>query len=512
MFDKKIAKWLSKQGFVDNQAFFYNLQPTELIEFAITDGEGKFSETGALIVDTTPYTGRSPNDKYIVDHQDPQIWLVEGTRLMDVANFENLKRKAIHYLSDKKIFIKDVYAGAHPDHRLPIRVITEKAWQNLFTDNLFITETENFDHSQAYTLIVVDGFEADPQIDHTRSKAFIVIDFKQKVVLIGASKYAGEIKKSVFTLMNYIFPQIGILSLHCSANIGENDDVALFFGLSGTGKTTLSSDPTRRLIGDDEHGWSDDGIFNFEGGCYAKTIRLNQNLEPLIWQAVHQFGTLLENVLFSSGRTVDFESGEITENTRGAYPLSFIENYLHEGYAGHPSTIFLLTADAFGVLPPLAKLSIDQALFYFINGYTSKLAGTERGIVTPQATFSPCFGAPFLPLHPFVYAKLLRERLEKHQTSVWLLNTGWIGGPYGIGYRINLPYTRAMIQAVLVHQIDEQLLVQNRFFGLEIPSIVPGVPSEILFPEKQWKDKDLYALKAKELMKKFLDNYAQYSE
>ena len=512
MLNNKIAKWLLEQGFVDNQAFFYNLPPAELIELAIKGGEGKFSETGALIVDTTPYTGRSPNDKYIVDHQDPQIWLGEGTKLIDSDKFDNLKRKVVHYLSDKKIFIKDVFVGAHPDHRLPIRVITEKSWQSLFADNLFITKTEDLDPSQIYTLIVADGFEADPQNDQIRSKAFIIIDLKKKVVLIGGTKYAGEIKKSVFTLMNYIFPQIGILSLHCSANIGENDDVALFFGLSGTGKTTLSSDQTRTLIGDDEHGWSSDGIFNIEGGCYAKTIHLDPNLEPLIWQAVHQFGALLENVPFSSGRTADFESGEITENTRAAYPLTFIENYLHEGYAGHPSTIFLLTADAFGVLPPLAKLSIDQALFYFINGYTSKLAGTERGIVAPQATFSPCFGAPFLPLHPFVYAKLLRERLEKHQTSVWLLNTGWIGGPYGIGNRINLPYTRAMIQAVLGHQVDEQRLVHDRFFGLEIPSIVPGVPSDILFPEKQWKNKDLYALKAKDLMSKFIDNYAQYSE
>jgi phosphoenolpyruvate carboxykinase (ATP) len=339
------------------------------------------------------------------------------------------------------------------------------------------------------------------------------VDFVEHIILIGGTKYAGEIKKAVFTLMNFILPKNHVLPLHCSANLGKNGDVALFFGLSGTGKTTLSSDQNRFLIGDDEHGWSEEGIFNFEGGCYAKTIKLNQNLEPLVWSAIHQFGTIIENVPLSSARIPDFDSNEITENTRGAYPLDYIKNYVPEGYAGHPRFIFLLTADAFGVLPPLARLTIDQALFYFINGYTSKLAGTEKGLgLAPEATFSPCFGAPFLPLHPSIYAKLLGEKLRSHKTEVWLLNTGWVGGPYGVGHRIPLPYTRAMIDSVLENKLAETPCIKEPIFGLDIPRSVLNVPDNIMIPENSWNDRKEYGVSARVLADRFRNNYAQFQQ
>lgn len=508
----KIKSWLSKSGFSDNQTFLYNLDPPDLLEFAVQHKEGLFSETGSFVVNTAPYTGRSPKDKYIVDHQDPAIWLGAGTKLISPTMFKTIKSKVIAYLGDKTIFIKNVHAGAHPKHQTSIRVITEYAWQNLFVGNLFLnTETPQTNFEPDYTLISAPGFEAEPGLDQITSKAFIILDLTDHIILIGGTKYAGEIKKSVFTLMNYILPQKNILPLHCSANLGRNGDVALFFGLSGTGKTTLSSDQNRYLIGDDEHGWGEDGIFNFEGGCYAKTIKLDQSLEPLVWSAVHQFGTIIENVPLSSGRKPDFDSNEITENTRAAYPLKFIDNYVHEGFAGHPRHIFLLTADAFGVLPPLARLSIDQALFYFVNGYTSKLAGTERGLgLAPEATFSPCFGAPFLPLHPRIYAKLLEEKLQAHQTGVWLLNTGWVGGPYGIGQRIPLPYTRAMIDAVLTEKLSKATYIKEIIFGLDMPRSISNVPTNILIPENSWDNREEYREKAKILSDRFTNNYAQF--
>jgi phosphoenolpyruvate carboxykinase (ATP) len=508
----QIKSWLIKSGFSENQRFLYNLAPPDLLESAVQHQEGLFSETGTYVVNTAPYTGRSPKDKYIVDHKDPTIWLGAGTKLLSPSMFKAIKSKVIDYLGDKNIFIKDVHAGAHPKYKISIRVITEYAWQNLFVGNLFLnTETPQNNYAPDYTLISAPGFEAKPGVDQITSKAFIILDLIEHIILIGGTKYAGEIKKSVFTLMNYILPQKDILPLHCSANLGSNDDVALFFGLSGTGKTTLSSDQNRALIGDDEHGWGEDGIFNFEGGCYAKTIKLNLNLEPLVWSAVHRFGAIIENVPLSSRRKPDFDSNEITENTRASYPLEFIDNYVPEGIAGHPNYIFLLTADAFGLLPPLARLSIDQALFYFINGYTSKLAGTEKGLgLAPEATFSPCFAAPFLPLHPRIYAKLLGEKLKSHRTEVWLLNTGWVGGPYGIGQRIPLPYTRAMIDAVLSDELSKTTYINEPFFGLDIPRLISNVPENILFPENSWNNRKDYKEKARVLSDQFDDNYAQF--
>jgi phosphoenolpyruvate carboxykinase (ATP) len=510
----QVKSWLIKHGFSDDQRFQYDLTPPDLLEAAVQQKEGLFTKSGAFVVNTTPYTGRSPKDKYVVDHNDPTIWLGAGTNLISPDSFNSLKSKVFAYLGDKIIYIKDVHAGAHPKYQTNIRVVTEYAWQNLFVDNLLLkSDSHKLNNDPDYILISVPEFEANPHMDKLLSKAFIIVDFVEHIILIGGTKYAGEIKKAVFTLMNFILPKNHVLPLHCSANLGKNGDVALFFGLSGTGKTTLSSDQNRFLIGDDEHGWSEEGIFNFEGGCYAKTIKLNQNLEPLVWSAIHQFGTIIENVPLSSDRIPDFDSNEITENTRGAYPLDYIKNYVPEGYAGHPQFIFLLTADAFGVLPPLARLTIDQALFYFINGYTSKLAGTEKGLgLAPEATFSPCFGAPFLPLHPSIYAKLLGEKLRSHKTEVWLLNTGWVGGPYGVGHRIPLPYTRAMIDSVLENKLAETPCIKEPIFGLDIPRSVLNVPDNILIPENSWNDRMEYGVSARVLADRFRNNYAQFQQ
>ena len=472
-----ITAWLKVVGFTTSEEVRYNLTASELLEYATNRGEGLFSSSGAFVVNTAPYTGRSPEDKYIVNDGDEEVWLAKGTQYISRDTFDQIKLKLVDYLQQHPIFIRDVFAGAHPSYQVPVRIVTEHAWQNLAACNLFISINDQSPFPEpGFTLIAAPGFEANPEIDGTRSKAFIILDLQQKLVLIGRSKYAGEIKKSIFTLMNYIMPKRDVLSLHCSANLGKKGDVALFFGLSGTGKTTLSSDPTRSLIGDDEHGWSDKGIFNFEGGCYAKTIRLDADLEPLVWDASQRFQTVLENVPLNSKREPDFSDNSYTENTRAAYPLHFIPNHVTGGYGGHPKHIFLLTADAFGVLPPLARLSPDQALYYFLSGYTSKLAGTERGLgQEPEATFSACFGAPFLPLHPSVYANLLGERLEKFSTHVWLLNTGWTGGPYGVGHRIALPLTRSMIKTVLSNSLNDSLTINDDIFNLEIPEEISGI-------------------------------------
>lgn len=503
---------LTKLGFTQPVPFFYNLTPAELIEKAIRNGEGVFSNSGALDVDTTPYTGRSPNDKYYVDYDDPEIWLAEGSKFMTLENFNYLKARMLSSMSKKKLFIRDVFVGAHPSHRIKISVITELAWQNLASANMFIATNDPKPFIDPdFNVIVSSTFASDPQTDGTRSEPFVAIDLRQKLILIGTTQYGGEIKKSVFTIMNYLMPKMDILSLHCSANQGTAGDVALFFGLSGTGKTTLSSDTNRALIGDDEHGWSEDGIFNFEGGCYAKTIHLKQDLEPLVWSAVNRFGALLENVPLTRDRVPDFDDNRITENTRSAYPLHFISNYEPKGYGTHPTNIFLLTADAFGVLPPLAKLSNEQALYYFLSGYTSKLAGTERGLGSePQATFSACFGAPFLPLHPGVYANLLGQRLEKYQTKVWLLNTGWTGGGYGVGNRISLPYTRALINSVLNGSLNDSPTYKHPIFNLQIPLEVEDVPSYLLNPEEGWQNKADYVKAARSLADQFKENIKKF--
>lgn len=510
--EKIHSKELIKNELDFHSDVYYNLTPAELIEFATKNHEGEFSCTGAFVVNNTPYTGRSPNDKYFVDYGDSDLWLADGSKFMLPEDYSSLKRKILEFLKSKPVFIRDVYAGAHPNYRISIRVISDLAWQNVAAANLFIERIADYPLKDPdFTIIVATGFEADPILDHTRSKAFIIINLEEKFVLIGASKYVGEIKKSVFTLMNYLMPKRDVLSLHCSANMGKDSDVALFFGLSGTGKTTLSSDQDRLLIGDDEHGWGDDGVFNFEGGCYAKTIRLNPSFEPLVYSAINRFQAIIEDVPLDKNRRPDFDDNSITENTRAAYPLRFIPNHIEKGFGGHPKHIFLLTADAFGVLPPLAKLNTDQALYYFISGYTSKLAGTERGLgQEPEATFSACFGAPFLPLNPGVYAKLLGERLQKFATHVWLLNTGWTGGGFGVGNRISLPYTRAMIKSVLNDELNDVKTFHDPIFNLEVPLEISGVQSEILNPENGWSDKEEYEQTAIKLAERFKDNFKKY--
>jgi len=503
---------LSKLGIKQLGDVLFDVSRAEVIEEAVRNGEGRFSASGAFVVDTSPYTGRSPNDKYLVHNGDPDLWFASGTQAMDMKQYQSLKAKVLAYLENRKLYVRDITAGADPAQKARLRVITDLAWQNLAAANMFIPAKEPVPFIDPdLTIIVANGFAGDPVADGLRSPAFVIMNFEEKIVLIGKTSYAGEIKKSVFTYMNYVLPKRGVLSLHCSANKGSRGETALFFGLSGTGKTTLSSDPERALIGDDEHGWGDDGIFNFEGGCYAKTIRINPEFEPLVWSAINRFGTLIENVLLDVNRVPDFDSSEITENTRAAYPLHYIPNYEPSGMGGHPEHIFFLTADAFGVLPPLARLDTDQAMYYFLSGYTSKLAGTERGLgEKPEATFSTCFGAPFLPLKPAIYANLLAKKLEKHHTKVWLLNTGWSGGGFGTGKRIALPLTRAMISAVLNGSLDEVPTHAHPIFRVSIPDQVTGVPQNVLNPEQSWTDQQAYTREALGLAGKFAENFKKY--
>ena len=503
---------LTKIGLGDVKKIKYNLSIPELVTESLCNGEAKLADTGAIVVNTSPYTGRSPNDKYLIENDDPDLWFASGTEPRTQEQFEYLRKKMIETMKPLRLYVRDVLAGADPENSIRIRVITDLAWQNLASANMFIKNTSETPHIDPdFTMLVCSKFEGDPQEDNLRSPAMVALNFDEKLVLIGRTRYGGEIKKSVFTLMNYVLPKRNVLSLHCSANIGEDGDVALFFGLSGTGKTTLSSDEARSLIGDDEHGWSDNGTFNFEGGCYAKTIRLDPKYEPLVWSAINRFGALLENVPIDENNHPDFDDNSITENTRASYPLTFISNFEPSGTGGHPKNIFFLTADAFGVLPPLAKLTKEQAMFYFLSGYTSKLAGTERGLGNkPEATFSTCFGAPFLPLKPTVYAKLLAERLEKHGTNVWLLNTGWSGGGFGVGERIKLPLTRAMISAALKGELDDVQTHVHPIFNIAIPDAVPGVPNEVLNPELSWEDRDAYEVEARALAEKFRENFKKY--
>lgn len=505
---------LASIGLHNTKKVYKNLSVPSLVEEALKRGEGFLVDNGAFNVFTGKYTGRSPNDKFIVDEPSvhDKIWWGNNTPI-EQENFENLLKQLLAYLQNRDIFVFDGFAGADAKHRLPIRIINEYAYQNLFCHQLFIvpTEDELKNHEPGFTVICAPGFKANPETDKVNSEAFIIISFEKKLVIIGGSQYAGEMKKSVFSVLNYIMPQAGVLSMHCSANVGKDGSTALFFGLSGTGKTTLSADPHRYLIGDDEHGWSDDGIFNFEGGCYAKCINLTREKEPQIYDAI-KFGTVLENVIVDDEtRVPDYDSAKITENTRAAYPVEYIPGAVIPGVGGHPKTVVFLTADAFGVLPPIAKLSREQAMFYFISGYTSKLAGTERGITEPQATFSSCFGAPFLPLSPMVYAKLLGEKIEKHDVNVFLVNTGWTGGAYGVGKRMNLEYTRAMVKAALDGELDSVEYEEDPVFGLMIPKSCPDVPAEILNPRNTWSDKEAYDKEAVKLAESFAKNIAKFS-
>ena len=509
---------LENHGFYNTGTIHWNYSAAALVQEALRREEVFLSSDGAVIAYTGVHTGRSPNDKFIVDYKNnasQEIWWGPVNKPIDPEYFDLLQHKFTAFYQNREMFVQDLVAGAHPDFRLPIRVITEKAWHSLFARSLLLRlpPSKLREYTPEYTIIQSESLQANPASDGTRTGTFILVNFDQKMVLIGGTGYAGEIKKSVFTVMNYLLPRQGVLSMHCSANIGAQGDVALFFGLSGTGKTTLSSDPDRKLIGDDEHGWCEDGVFNFEGGCYAKTIRLNQKLEPLIWAATHRFGSVLENVDYDPDtRIVNFDSDRFTENTRGAYPLSYIPNHVPEGFAGHPDNIFFLTADAFGVMPPIARLTHEQAMYYFLSGYTSKLAGTETGLgQEPQATFSTCFGAPFLPLQPNRYAQLLGEKIREHKVTVWLINTGWTGGPYGIGSRISLPYTRAMIQAALTHQLDDVPFQLDGHFGLWIPESCPGVPAQVLNPSRTWEDEAAYRRMVQNLIQRFEDNCSQFT-
>ena len=502
-------------GLKNNRKIYWNLQNPQCIEKAISNGEAQLSSTGALLVKTGEFTGRSPNDKFIVDHAgetDKEIDWGKINRPFDPEKFCKLFQKVIDHLQNKEIYIQDVYLGSHPQHQRKIRVITEYAWSSLFTNNLFIPAGSIFSFLPDFTIIQAPSCFAEPEVDGTNSKTFILIDFEKKIALIGYTEYAGEIKKTAFTIMNRLLPSEGVLPMHCSANIGSDNKTALFFGLSGTGKTTLSSDPNRFLIGDDEHGWSNDGVFNFEGGCYAKTINLKKDLEPIIWNASQRFGAVLENVVYDEEtREIDFSDGRITENTRVAYPLRFIEKRIKDGRGGHPTNIFFLCADAFGVLPPISKLTPDQVVYFFLSGYTAKLAGTERNLgVEPKATFSTCFGAPFMPLNPVHYANLLKQKITEFNSKVWLVNTGWTGGPYGIGSRIKLPYTRAMISAAINGVLDTVHFKKESIFGLYIPEFIPEVPKELLDPSKNSDDKEPYLKISSELIQKFRDNISQY--
>jgi phosphoenolpyruvate carboxykinase (ATP) len=507
---------VERQGLHNLNMSYWNLTTPALVERIVSRREGVIAHEGAVVVRTGQYTGRSPNDKFLVCCQEDNdlIWWGKVNRAFKPENFDRLYTLMTSYLQGRDIFIQDTTACADPDHRLRIRVITESAWHSLFARNLFIRlkPEEMASHVPDYTILQVPGFHANPEMDQTNSEAFIILNLEKQVILIGGTSYAGEIKKSIFTTLNYILPQKGVLTMHCSANVGKDGNTALFFGLSGTGKTTLSSDPDRSLIGDDEHGWADDGVFNFEGGCYAKTINLDQDLEPLIWRATRHFGTVLENVTIDQyTRRVNFEDDSLTENTRAAYPIGFLDNTIPAGRGGHPNNIFFLTADAFGVIPPISLLTPEQAMYYFLSGYTSKLAGTEKGVKEPQATFSTCFAAPFLPLFPSVYANLLGEKIARHKTKVWLINTGWTGGPYGLGSRIHLPYTRAMAKAALEGLLDNVPMHLDPNFGLSIPDQVPGVPTQILNPRQTWADPQEYDRQVSILIAKFQENFTQFA-
>ncbi len=508
---------LDRHGIQNVNQVYWNLGTAALVENAIRRREGLLAAGGAFAVRTGQYTGRSPHDKFIVQEPSTQerIWWGSVNRPFDPPRFDVLYGRLLAYLQGSDLFVQDCFAGADPAYRVPIRIVTEYAWHNLFARQLFVRPdwTRTHEHVPRITIIDVPKFHAYPDLDGTRSEAFVVVHFAKGLVIIGGTSYAGEMKKSVFTILNFLLPMQQVLSMHCSANVDSSGDAALFFGLSGTGKTTLSADPRRRLVGDDEHGWTDNGVFNFEGGCYAKCARLSREDEPQIWEAIH-FGAVLENVMIDpETRLLDFNDVSLTENTRVAYPASFIHNALIPGVAGHPRNIFFLTCDAFGILPPIARLTQDQAMYHFLSGYTAKVAGTERGMgAAPQATFSACFGAPFLVLHPSVYARMLGERIARHQVRCWLVNTGWTGGPYGVGRRVGLAHTRAMLRAALDGRLDGCMGAPDPIFGVQVPATCPDVPSEMLSPRTTWADPAAYDAQAQELARLFRKNFEQFEE
>jgi phosphoenolpyruvate carboxykinase (ATP) len=492
-----------------------NLNVGKLVEYALKNEGATLTESGALSINTGKYTGRSPSDRFIVDSPSVHDKINWGKVNVPISEevFEKLYQRIKDYLNKKEVYVFDGFVGADKNYRMPIRVINELAYQNLFSQQLFIKpqEEELNKFLPEFTVVVAPGCVANPEIDGTNSEAYIILNLEKKTVIIGGTKYCGEIKKSIFTVMNYILPLKGVMPMHCSANLGKAGDVALFFGLSGTGKTTLSADDNRMLIGDDEHGWTNDGVFNFEGGCYAKCIRLSKENEPQIWKAI-KFGTVVENVVVDETGKPDYDSEEYTENTRAGYPVTYIDNALECGTGGNPSTIVFLTADATGVLPPISKLTKEQAMYHFMAGYTSKLAGTERGIVEPTATFSTCFGAPFMPLSPQTYAELLGKKIDKHDVKVYLVNTGWSGGGYGVGKRMKLAYTRAMVNSAIEGKLDDVQYETDLIFNLAIPKECPEVPSEVLNPSNVWIDKEAYSKAAKKLASDFVDNFKKFKD
>ena len=509
---------LEHHGLQNVGTVHWNLATPSLYEEIVRRREGFISHLGPIVVKTGHHTGRSPGDKFIVRESSSQdnIWWGTVNKPFDTQKFTFLYSRLLAYIQGRDIFVQDCYAGADPEHQIPIRIITETAWHNLFARNMFMQirdEHRLAEHLPAFTIINTPHFHTSPELDGTNSEAYVIVNFGERLILVGGTSYAGEIKKSVFTAMTYLLPQAKVLPMHCSANTGPNGDVAIFFGLSGTGKTTLSTDPKRQLIGDDEHGWGDKGIFNFEGGCYAKVIRLSKEAEPQIYECTRKFGTVLENVTIDARtRRIDLDDVTLTENTRAAYPISHLDNALRSGIGGHPTNIIMLTCDAFGVIPPISKLTPDQAMYHFLSGYTAKVAGTEIGIGgDPQVTFSSCFGAPFMALHPTVYAKMLGQRIAKHLAQCWLVNTGWSGGPFGIGQRINIPLTRAMINAALEGKLTDTPTEQDPIFGLHVPVSCDGVPTEILKPGNTWQDASAYDQKARELSSRFRENFQQFT-
>jgi phosphoenolpyruvate carboxykinase (ATP) len=508
---------IENHGIRNVSRVYWNLSASALVEEAVRRSEGVLSADGALVVNTGKHTGRSPNDKFIVEEPSSKDKINWGkvNKPIDSEKFDRLHARMLAYLQNRDVFVVEAQGGAAASLGLPIRVVTPSAWHALFAHTMFLRPSMEArrEHVPEFTVLHAPTFKADPAIDGTRSETFIIINYGKKLVLIGGTEYAGEIKKSVFSILNYILPLKGVLPMHSSLNVGVAGDATVFFGLSGTGKTTLSADPARTLIGDDEHGWSNDGTFNFEGGCYAKAIRLSKEAEPDIWAACHAYGTVLENVVMDPDtRRIDFDSDKLTENTRAAYTLDKIRNASLTGTAGHPKNIVMLTADAYGVLPPVARLTPEQAMYHFISGYTAKVAGTERGVTEPQATFSACFGAPFLPMHPTTYAEMLGSKIAKHGAQVWLVNTGWTGGPYGVGHRMKIAHTRAMITAALEGKLGDARVEQDPIFKVGVPTEVPGVPKEVLSPRNTWSDKGGYDKQAKDLAGRFRDNFEQYAK
>ena len=510
-------KSLETLGIVNSVNIHYHSTPQELIDATLLRKEGVLNDTGALVINTGEFTGRSPKDKFIVKDDTTKDTINWNNFNLPIEGkyFDILYKKMMDYLSSKEIWVSDCGACADPNYHLNIRVINENPWSNLFAYNMFLRPEENElqNFKPDWHIIQAPNFKADAKTDGTRQHNFAIVNFTKKIILIGGTGYTGEMKKGIFTILNYILPQEkNVLSMHCSANMGKDGDTAIFFGLSGTGKTTLSADPNRSLIGDDEHGWTNDAVFNFEGGCYAKTIDLSEEKEPEIYHAI-KTGALVENVTFiDNSNKIDFKSKQITENTRVSYPLHYISNALIPSIGKTPKNIFFLTADAYGILPPISKLNPGQAMYQFISGYTAKVAGTEAGVVEPKSTFSACFGAPFMPLHPGKYAEMLGKKMREHEVNVWMINTGWSGGPYGIGHRMNLPYTRAMITAALEGKLDKVTFEAHPVFGVMMPTSCPNVPSEILNPRNTWVDKENYDKEAKELAKEFVENFKQYAD